>query len=185
MNKIAVASKTLMAIFYVYLLWIPFSYIYSWVVFKYPTNSPFGVTFGTIMHSKNNIDVPNLFSMQAPMVWKLAYSFETLITAILYMVMTTCLIRLFKNYSKQVIFDIQCVRLIKQTGIYLLLINVAHLLYPAINTLILSMSLKHTMHAFYFSTVEAEQLVVSLFIIVISWIMKESKKIHEEQQLTV
>lgn len=63
--------------------------------------------------------------------------------------------------------------------------NIAHLVCPAINTFILSHQLRKIPKVLFFGTEQATILVISLLLIVTSWIMEESYKIHDEQRLTV
>lgn len=123
--------------------------------------------------------------MNAPLTWKIVYSLETSIIFVLYLVFAGSAMRLFWLYSRNVIFDLRCVKLIKMTGIALLLINILHLSCPAINTYILSNQLHHALKALFFGTNEATILVISLLLIGTSWVMEESYKIYDEQRHTV
>jgi hypothetical protein len=174
-----------MASFSVYILWILYSFFYSWVVWKYPVNSPLGLNLGAAIHAKSSTLPPNIFTMSAPLTWKIAYSLETIIIFGLYLFFAANAVRLFWLYSKHVIFDLSCVKLIKRAGFLLLIINVSHLMCPAINTYILSHQLQNIPKVLFFGTDQVTLFVISLLLLVTSWIMEESYKIHDEQLHTV
>jgi len=185
MKKVSYLSRLLMISFGVYLLWIIYSFLYSWFVLKYPINSPLGLSFGTTISSHNTSPPPNIFTMSAPVTWKIAYSLETVIIFGLYLLFSGNAIRLFWLYSKNVFFGLSCVRLIKLTGLVLFLINSLHLICPVINTYILSYQLRDMPKVLFFGIDQATAFIISGLLIVTAWIMEEGYKIHDEQCHTV
>ncbi len=176
-----------MVCFILYIIWIISSFIFSWIVFKYPVSGLLKVSFnfGAATHSHAPTLPPNIFTMNAPLTWKIAYLLETIIVFCLYLFFALSAVRLFWLYSRHVIFDLSCVKLIKRAGLALFLITSSHLICPAINTFILTQQWRNIPKALSFGTDQATLFVISLLLLVMSAIMEESYKIHDEQRLTV
>lgn len=185
MKKITYLSNLLMTSFIVYAFWIIYSFFYSWLVLKYPINSPLGLNLGAAIHPYTAPPPLNIFTMNAPLTWKIAYSLETILIFGLYLFFAANSVRLFWLYSRKVIFDLTCVKLIKKIGFSVFLINILHLICPAINTSILSHQIRNIPNVLFFGTDQATLFVISLLLLVTAWIMEESYKIHDEQLHTV
>ena len=97
------------------------------------------------------------------------------------------LIRLFRQFELGNIFTEKNVNYIRKIG-YAILIG--QLLLPVYQSLIgiivtWSNGPTHRMFAITFGTDNIKIIIGALIVILISWIMAESYKLHEEQQLTV
>lgn len=186
MKKITYLSNLLMASFIAYTFWIIYSFFYSWLILKYPINSPLGLNLGAAIQPTNSAPpLPNIFTMNAPLTWKIVYSLETILIFGLYLFFAANAVRLFWLYSREVIFNLTCVKLIKKIGFSVFLINTLHLICPAINTYILSHQIRNIPNVLFFGTDQATLFAISLLLLVTAWIMEESYKIHDEQLHTV
>jgi DUF2975 family protein len=97
------------------------------------------------------------------------------------------LIKLFKLYEKGEIFSMGHVRYIRNIGLALLIGQIIEPIYQFIMGFVLT--LNNPPHHHY-AAITLDQtnigiLLTSLLIILISWIMAEGYKLHEEQQLTI
>ncbi|MBA3535730.1 MAG: hypothetical protein H0T84_03835 [Tatlockia sp.] len=187
MKKIAYISSLLRVSFCVYFAWIIISFLGSWIMFKYPTTKPAGlsISFHNAPSASNLSSLPNIFTMNAPLAWKIVYSIESIMIFGLYLLFASNAVRLFGLYKRNVIFDLRCVTLIKKTGLILFFINFIQFIFPAINAYLLSNQRRDIPEALSFGTDQATIFVISLLLIATSWIMEESYKIHDEQRHTV
>jgi hypothetical protein len=97
------------------------------------------------------------------------------------------LIKLFKLYEKGEIFSIFHVRYLRNIGLALLIGQLIEPFYQFIMGIVLTVN-NPPHHRFATITLDQTNigiLLTSLLIILISWIMAEGCKLHEEQQLTV
>lgn len=97
------------------------------------------------------------------------------------------LIKLFKLYEKGEIFTLNNVKYIRQIGIGLLLTQIISPIYEALMGVILTWN---NPPGFRFLKVTLNQtnigiIFAAIIVILISWIMREGCKLHEEQQLTI
>ncbi len=97
------------------------------------------------------------------------------------------LIKLFKLYEQGKIFTLPNVECLKKIGICMLINQGASLIYEALISFVLTMHnpAGHRMASVFFGTYDIYNIVTAIMVIVISWIMAEGCKLHEEQQLTV
>jgi hypothetical protein len=97
------------------------------------------------------------------------------------------LIKLFKRYEKGEIFSIHHVRYIRNIGYALLVGQIIEPIYQFVMGLVLT--LNNPPHHHY-AAITLDQtnigiILTALLVILISWIMAEGCKLHEEQQLTI
>lgn len=187
MKKISMVSNILVGIFTLYFFYLPITYIHSWFLVGYPINTPYSFNFGRPIVNQNTVihQLPNFLSLKLPLIWKIAYTVETLIIFGLHMLIAAFAIILFRLYSKGIVFDSRCVRIIYKIGFVFFSIQLLHIFSPVINTLILSSSVSFAFSALYFNSEELIAVIFALLMMIVSWIMNESKKMHEEQILTV
>jgi hypothetical protein len=97
------------------------------------------------------------------------------------------LIKLFRLYEKREIFSIYHVRLIRNIGYALLVGQIIEPIYQFIMGIVLTMNNPphHRYAAITLDQTNIGILLTALLIILISWIMAEGCKLHEEQQLTI
>lgn len=133
-----------------------------------------GVTEKAIMHT---------LSMGERILGFLVDAIPTLIN----MFILYTFIKLFKLYEKGEIFSIQHVKYFRNIGFALLIGQLIEPFYQFVMGIILTMN-NPPHHRFAAITLDQNNigiLFVALFLILISWIMAEGCKLHEEQQLTV
>ncbi len=97
------------------------------------------------------------------------------------------LIKLFGLYEKREFFSIHHVRLIRNIGYTLLIDQIIEPIYQFIMGIVLTMNNPphHRYAAITLDQTNIGILLTALLIILISWIMAEGCKLHEEQQLTI
>lgn len=97
------------------------------------------------------------------------------------------LIRLFKLYERGEIFSLQNVNYIRKIGYGVLVTQLIEPIYTGLMGVVLTM---HNPHGHRFAAITLDQrnlasIFAGIIIILISWIMAEGCKLHEEQQLTI
>ena len=97
------------------------------------------------------------------------------------------LIKLFRLYEKREIFSIYHVRLIRNIGYALLIGQIIEPIYQFVMGIVLTMHNPphHRYAAIMLDQTNIGILLTAFLIILISWIMAEGCKLHEEQQLTI
>lgn len=97
------------------------------------------------------------------------------------------LIKLFRMYENGEIFSIKHVRYIRNIGYALLIGQLIEPFYQFVMGLILTLNNPphHRFAAITFDQTNMGILLTALLVILISWIMAEGSKLHEEQQLTI
>lgn len=108
------------------------------------------------------------------------------IPMIVQMLVLYFLIKLFKLYEKGNIFSIQHVRYIRNIGYALLIGQLIQPFYQFVmGFLTLHNPPHHRFAAITLDQTNIGMILTALLVILISWIMAEGCKLHEEQQLTV
>lgn len=178
MNKIKRLSTIFKFIFYLLLVAYPLLVIAFWLAPLALTSQGvnFGIPQGTkILHSLSWSEKGTGFLI-------------SLVPNLLTVAVIYCLARLFALYEQGKIFVVESSRYLRRVGFLLLIGNIISPLI--VNPL---MQAVMTMHnptgqryaSITFGTNDLYNIFVALLIILISWIMTEACKIHEEQQLTV
>lgn len=182
-NKITLVSRIFRFVFQAILILVPLSSILFWLNAPVPF-SAFGkhVTFAINY-------IPQGVIIAAPLTnaAKVLGFLISMIPITLYMCIGYCLIKVFKNFETNHIFDFKNVLYIKRTGYLLLIAQIIAPFYQALLSLNLTWNnpppLKYIV--FYISGVNLVLLFISLLIILIAWIMAEGYKLHEETKYTV
>jgi hypothetical protein len=97
------------------------------------------------------------------------------------------LIQLFRLYQKGNIFALQNVRYIRNVGYGLLATQLISPIYQALIGMALTSQNPpgHHFAMFGISTTDLGMILIAFLIILVSWIMAEGCKLHDDQQLTI
>ncbi len=97
------------------------------------------------------------------------------------------LVRLFRLYEQGIIFSIRNVKYFKKIGYSLLIYQLIDIVCSGLLSLILTMNNPPGFRtiSMSFSGTNLTVLLTSFIIILISWIMTEGCRLHEEQSLTI
>ena len=97
------------------------------------------------------------------------------------------LIKLFRLYEQAEIFSLNNVRYLRNIGYALFVGQVINPFYQFVMGIVLTLNNPkgHRYAAFTFDQTNISLLLMGLLMILVSWIMAEGCKLHEEQQLTV
>lgn len=97
------------------------------------------------------------------------------------------LIKLFKLYEQGKIFTMLNVKYIQNIGITMLIGQIVNVIYDLLITLVLTFHnpAGHKYMSVAFSSYDAYNVITAIMIIVISWIMAEGCKLHEENKYVV
>ena len=112
----------------------------------------------------------------------------SLIPISLFLLMTRFIIYLCRLYEQGIIFTRANSQYLKKIGLTLLIIQFVEMtIYPALISLAISWENGPGLLKMSLSTsgINVGLIIVSLFIILIAWIMSEASKLHDEQQLTI
>jgi hypothetical protein len=183
MNRIKKVSLFFRIVFQIIFVGLPILFIMSWV---YAPNE-LGLLIGIIRLNA----IPSAYSHS--ILHTLSASEKSLgclvstIPFLVEMFVIYFLIKLFKLYEQGEIFSIQHVKYIRNIGYALLIGQLIQPFYQFAMGLVLT--LNNPPHHRY-ATITLDQtnigiLLTALLVILISWIMAEGCKLHEEQQLTV
>jgi hypothetical protein len=97
------------------------------------------------------------------------------------------LIQLFKLYANRSIFTPKHVTYFRRLGYVLLVWTFSGILYHTVLSMIfsLAMSPRFLTVSLGFSSMDLTALVIGGIVVMISWIMEEGRKLHDEQTLFI
>lgn len=179
MAKIQRISRTLQKIFQFFLIALPLFSIIFW--FFLPIPNPLSIStrfFPKASDIVNTLDMTTRF---------LGFT-VSLIPLGIEMFCIYCLIRLFNLFERGKIFTAQNVQYIRYIGIAMLVGEIVKPFYEAVTTLIMHYHNPrgHEMlHVSLFSGDEISYILISIIILLISWVMIEACKLQEEHAYTV
>jgi len=189
MNKICQVSTFFKIFFQVIFIALPFMQIIGWI--KAPTPVSFlnqSISYDVIPQPYT-ATVAHASQILHPLTLaeRLAGFGVSLIPLSIQLFILYSLIKLFSLYAEGKIFSTQNVKHIQHIGYSLLLGQIVNCFYQGIMGVILTWNNPHG-HRFAAITLDQTNmgiLLVAFLVILISWIMAEGCKLHEEQQLTV
>lgn len=183
MKKIRFISQCFFWLFIIIFIAMPILSVVFWIHapdLLYLANKSLGFSINEI---PKGIDILHTLSATTKL---LAFTVD-LIPLILNMLVVYFLIRLFALFKKGELFSLNNVICIKRTGIFLLVGQLVNPFYEAAISAVLTYGNPpgHRYAAATLSGTNIGIILVSILIILISWIMAEGCKLQEEQRLTV
>ena len=180
MNKIMLVSRFFRVLFQITFLAVPICLILYWLNAPYPLlilgNS---ISMDLIPHGMPNFPVILHLSNQTKFLGFLV----SLIPATLILVVCYLLIKLFRLYEKNEIFSLNNIIYLRKVATVVILGELVFLpIYQGLLSLVLTWN--YSFHFVVFS-VNFSILLLSLLLVLISWIMAEGFKLQDEQQYTV
>ncbi len=179
MNKIKKMSVIFKYLFYGLLIAYPLLVILYWIApfsFTPSTGVTFGIPLGTvILHHISATE-------------KILGALISLLPNLINIAIFYCLAKLFSAYQQGKIFVLTSTRYLKRAGIFMLVNNLLtpFIIEPLMQWFITSHNPAGQRYiAITYTSKDLYITFVSLLIILISWIMTEACKLHDEQQLTV
>lgn len=181
MEKIRRVSLFFRVIFQIIFIALPIVLAISWIIAPSPLQSPYGI----IQLSSVTQAYPVLHTL-SPLTKFYGFLAGMIPTGIL-MITAFFLIRLFRLFESGKIFTIKNVATIKNIGITLLIGQLLHPVFDALNSLIITWGNPHGHRLIAVSVTGTNigVLLMAIFVILISWIMAEGYKLNQEQELTI
>lgn len=183
MNKIKIVSRIMQIIFLLMLILTPIAYILFW-------STEGNQVFAQLNWNMSNIPASMWEKMtqgEIPQDTRIVAFIISLIPIFTFMFLYFYLTKLFGAYGRGEIFTEQTVKYIRNCGVTLLLWQFLYPLYQILLTFTLSINNLPGQRfiAVSISTAQARDLVISIVIILISWIMQRAVSLEEEARLTV
>lgn len=180
MNKIMLVSRFFRVLFQITFLAVPICLILYWLNAPYPLlllgNS---ISIDLIPHEMPNFPIILHLGNQTKFLGFLV----SLIPATLILVVCYLLIKLFRLYEKNEIFSLNNIIYLRKVATVVILGELVFLpIYQGLLSLVLTWN--YSSHFVVFS-VNFSILLLSLLLMLISWIMAEGFKLQDEQQYTV
>jgi hypothetical protein len=180
MNKIMLVSRFFRVLFQITFVAVPICLILYWLNAPYPLlifgNSIF---IDLIPHQMPNFPIILHLSNQTKFLGFLV----SLIPATVILVVCYFLIKLFRLYEKNEIFSLNNIIYLRKVAAVVILGELVFLpIYQGLLSLVLTWD--YSSHFVVFS-VNFSILLLSLLLVLISWIMAEGFKLQDEQQYTV
>ena len=187
-NKIQRVSQLFKWIFIIAFIVLPLLSIVFWL------QAPAFLHFGS--HAITYNEIPAEFS-ESPMAFKYSLSFTastkflgfsvSLIPLAIKLTILYLLIKLFKNFQQGDIFSMKSVSYVKAISITLLLGQLIHRFYQALLSLVLTWHnpVGKRVIVVGFSGTNFGMLCVALLMLLISWILRESYQLYEQQKYTI
>lgn len=181
MKKIKIVSFILRLIFSLVFVALPIYVVIYWVT----GGHPFGEHYPIAVLAYGG---PNLLpvSLLPPSTLLLGFLIN-LIPVGFYMVILALLIHLFKQYESEQIFSQKNVKTIRNIGVTMLANKIVGPFYGFLLTYTLTY---HNPPGYRFAYLginiqDITIMLIAVLIILVSWVMAEGYKLHEEQQYTV
>jgi hypothetical protein len=191
MNKIQKISTYLLVIFNVLLISTPLLIVLQWVFIQAKiTDAPAAINFFGLL--EKTIQTPEGYINLSTVPWTIfskILGFSADILGLLPFVLSLFLLKsIFKNYQKGEIFSV--VNAINYKKLGWLFLADALIIKSLSNTLIvLAITLTnppgHQYISVQFGTPNLEALFVGALLVIISWVMLEASKLHDEQKFTI
>lgn len=178
MNKIQRVSRILQKIFLLLLIALPLTSIFFWFYCNIP--NPSGIETSYFHSTPALMQQPHFYS-------RLAAFTINLIPLSIEMFCLYCLIKLFKLYEQGRIFTQRNVDYIR----YIALCLIADPIQKPFNELATTFALTlsnppgHRMISITLNTIDINNILIGVVILLASWVMAEACKLHDEQTLTV
>lgn len=183
MNKIKKVSTSFRILFQLAFIILPIISILVWV---------FAPTLFHYNDLNNNVSldfIPRSVQILHPLSPTLRWFgfLISLIPLIVSELLLLFLIKLFRLYEKGEIFSINNVKYIKNIGYILLLGQLVNPIYEGLISLVLTWNNPHGQRyiSISFNGINVAIILVAILTILVSWIMAEGYKLHEEQKLIV
>ncbi len=179
--KIRKTSAIFRWAFVIFLVLAPLMHIVSWI---HPGGTDVSGGFGFFMNA-----LPKGIKIMHPLDFPT--KFYGMLVGAIPLVLIECvlyfLIRLFQLYEQGVIFSIQNVKYFKKIGYCLMTYQLIDIICSGLLSLILTMGNPPGFRTITvnFSGTNLTVLLTAFMIILISWIMMEGCRLHEEQSLTI
>lgn len=178
MTKVQRASRILQKIFQFFLIALPFFAIILWLYMPIPNPLNIRTQF-----------FPNVFDVVNPinMTTRLLGLTASLVPLGIEMFCIYCLIKLFNLFERGKIFTMQNVQYIRYIGIAMLLGELIRPFYEIIATYIVYYHNPngHVRLTLSLNSDEISYVLIGSIILLISWVMTEACKLHDEQAHTV
>lgn len=178
-NKLAKVSLVLQTLFMINLILLPIMHLFYWWVPKNDQlNKMISMEIGPL-----HIDAALLHSL-SPITHFGVFCIATL-PVLAEMYLMYLLMSLFRQYAKGEVFSFTAINIITRIGYTLLALPLIGRLSDLANSYLLTLdSPKHYL-VFGITSYDLQSIVTGFLVIIISWIMREAKRLHEEQQLTI
>lgn len=185
MNKIQTISRCFRLFFQLCFYLAPILLVLSWVLV---TAQDFQTQHPSFLLSPvpyQLLDTPILYPLGTS-TKLLGFLIGCIPTAI-NMLLFYFLIKLFRGYERAEIFTLNNVKYIRNIGWMLLISQLVKPIYEGLITAALTF---HNPHGHRYATIsfgstDIMPIVTALIIILVSWIMVEAHKLHDDQQLTI
>jgi hypothetical protein len=191
MNRIQKISSYLLLIFGVLLIAVPLLSIIQWIFISTKTSDVSGVInfFGifekTIQTPEGYVNLSNV--SWTPMLQLLGFSAD-IIGLLPFLISLFVLRVIFKNYQKGEIFSVRNAILYRRLGALFLL---DALLIKSLSQTLMVLAVTFTSppgHRYLtvsFGTPHLTSLFYGILVIIVSWVMLEASKLHDEQKFTI
>lgn len=179
MNKIKCISFILRMVFIVLFCALPVYTFCFWLTNGYP----FGSSLPIVILGYAGPPLPAISSLASHT--KFIAVLLNLIPLAIYMAIAGFLVRLFRLYEQGQIFTLQNVKSIRYIGITMLLGKLISPVYIFLLSYIMTRNTPYPFAYIRFDLHDITMAIAALVIILISWIMEEGHKLHEEQIYTV
>lgn len=185
LKRIKVFSAVLKWIFIAVLVLYPLSYIVATIVGFLVEKTSFDIQQQVGVWFLLRFPIVHFFGL--PTSIQVAGVIISFIPVALFMVKNYYLARLFSLYQKGVVFSLDNVRYIRNIGIFMLITECFRPFYQIFISLLLSSQKPAGEHQIHFtvSGTDLSMIVMSIIIIVVSWIMREGVELEQEHKLVV
>lgn len=178
MTKLSTVSRLFRYLFTLYLLFIPLSIIFVWLI------APNWVSASASL--VNNYFTHNGFDMvEIDFGTRLVAFFINLFQGSITMFMMGVMIKLFKCYEEGEIFSERTVSLISWVGYSLMASTLVATICDGLTTYVITAAIKKPTFILTLTESDFKTILIAFIIILVSWIASEGYKMQTEQSLTI